>query len=53
MHRGVLVRLSAFADSQRDIVGEVDINPLLLMPQGQGAIALDALVLPVCAPIPE
>ncbi|AQV96716.1 CoA-binding protein [Cupriavidus necator] len=43
----VLVRLSAFADSQRNVVGEVDINPLLLMPQGQGAIALDALVLPV------
>ncbi|MGY2488978.1 acetate--CoA ligase family protein [Cupriavidus sp. CP313] len=47
---GVLVCLSAFADSQRDVVGEVDINPLLLMPQGQGAIALDALVLPVSAP---
>lgn len=49
----VLVRLSTFADSQRDIVSEVDINPLLLMPQGQGAIALDALVLPASAPISE
>ncbi|MCY1330836.1 Protein lysine acetyltransferase Pka [compost metagenome] len=47
----VLVCLSALADSQRDVVGEVDINPLLLMPQGQGAIALDALVLPVAAPV--
>ena len=33
-------------------VAEVDLNPLLVRPQGQGAVALDVLVVPL-APTPQ
>lgn len=39
-----LVRLSQFAWMQRDSVSELDINPLLVRPKGQGVIAADAVV---------
>jgi succinyl-CoA synthetase beta subunit len=29
-----------------DSVRELDINPLVVLPEGQGAVALDALVVP-------
>jgi acetate---CoA ligase (ADP-forming) len=38
--------LSRFAAAHAESVSEVDINPLLLMPKGQGAVALDALLVP-------
>jgi acyl-CoA synthetase (NDP forming) len=38
--------LSRFAAAHADAVSEIDINPLLLMPKGQGAVALDALLVP-------
>ncbi|MDB5857319.1 MAG: hypothetical protein JWQ76_1008, partial [Ramlibacter sp.] len=41
-----LARLSQFAFAQRASVAEIDINPLLVLPQGQGAYALDALLVP-------
>ncbi|MGH8786189.1 MAG: acetate--CoA ligase family protein [Cupriavidus necator] len=41
-----IARLSQFAYANRDVIGEIDVNPLLVMPEGQGAYALDALVLP-------
>jgi acyl-CoA synthetase (NDP forming) len=41
-----LARLSQFAAAQRDRIAEIDINPLLVLPQGQGAYALDALIVP-------
>jgi len=39
-----LSRLSNFAWAQRDTIHEIDINPLMVMPQGEGVFALDALI---------
>jgi acyl-CoA synthetase (NDP forming) len=41
-----LARLSQFAVEHADSIESVDMNPFLVMPQGQGGIALDALVVP-------
>ena len=38
--------LSQFAARHVDAVAEIDINPLVVMDQGQGAFALDALLVP-------
>lgn len=38
--------LSQFAALHGDVVSEIDINPLVVMDQGQGAFALDALLVP-------
>jgi acetate---CoA ligase (ADP-forming) len=43
---GAIVALSRFAAEQAATVAEVDINPLLVRPAGQGAVALDALIVP-------
>ena len=40
-----LSRLSLFAAAQRRQVTSIDINPLLVRPRGEGAAALDALIL--------
>jgi acyl-CoA synthetase (NDP forming) len=40
-----LSRLSLFAAAQRGNFASIDINPLLVRPQGQGVAALDALIL--------
>ena len=40
----ILSRLSHFAWAQRDTIHEIDINPLMVMPQGEGVFALDALI---------
>ena len=42
-----VARLSAFAVQQRDTVAEVDMNPVLVKPRGQGVVVLDALIIPV------
>lgn len=42
----VLVSLSQFAAAHRDDVETVDLNPLLVLPKGEGVVALDALVVP-------
>jgi acyl-CoA synthetase (NDP forming) len=34
----------AFAESKRDSLMELDINPLLVLAEGQGVIAADALI---------
>ncbi len=39
--------LSAFAAVHADDVAEVDINPFVVLAEGQGAFALDALIIPV------
>ncbi len=39
-----LVRLSALAVDLQDRVAELDINPLMVMPRGQGVKAVDALI---------
>ena len=43
---GAIAALSRFAAAHADEVAEIDINPLLLLPEGQGAMALDALLVP-------
>lgn len=43
---GAVVALSCFAARHAATVAEVDINPLLVRPAGQGAVALDALIVP-------
>ncbi len=41
-----IAALSRFAAQHAADVAEIDINPLLLRPEGQGAVALDALIVP-------
>ena len=41
-----IVSLSEFAVRHADDVAEIDINPLLVRDEGEGAIALDALIVP-------
>jgi acyl-CoA synthetase (NDP forming) len=43
---GAIVALSRFAAQHAATVAEVDVNPLLVRPAGQGAVALDALIVP-------
>ncbi|MDN5004314.1 acetate--CoA ligase family protein [Bradyrhizobium sp. GCM10027634] len=38
--------LSHFAAAHADTVAEIDVNPLLLRAEGEGAVALDALLIP-------
>ncbi len=44
---GALSRLSVFASEQGGGFGSIEINPLIVLPKGQGVIAVDALVTPV------
>jgi len=41
-----LARLSVVAASLGDAVESIDVNPFLVRPKGQGAVALDGLVIP-------
>jgi acyl-CoA synthetase (NDP forming) len=41
-----LARLSAVAAANADAIETIDVNPFLVRPKGQGAVALDALVIP-------
>ena len=36
--------VASYADANRDRLVELDINPLMVLPQGQGVVAVDALV---------
>ena len=38
--------LSAYADRFRNELDSIDINPLIVLPEGQGVVAVDALVVP-------
>jgi len=44
-----LVALSRFAHARRTDFSSVEINPLLALPEGQGALALDAVVIPTAS----
>lgn len=44
-----LARLSDFAVRHAADVAEIDLNPVLVRPEGQGVVALDALMIPVRA----
>lgn len=39
-------KVAAFADAERDRIREIDINPILVRPTGQGCIVVDALIVP-------
>jgi hypothetical protein len=41
-----LARLSVIAAAHADTIESIDVNPFLVRAKGQGAIALDALVIP-------
>ena len=41
-----IVALGGFAKVHAAAIRSIDINPLLVRPRGQGAVALDALVVP-------
>jgi acetate---CoA ligase (ADP-forming) len=41
-----LARLSQFAAVHAEVIESVDVNPFLVLPEGRGAIALDALIVP-------
>jgi acyl-CoA synthetase (NDP forming) len=41
-----LVRVSRFAAANAATIGSIDINPYVVFPEGQGGVALDAVVLP-------
>jgi acetate---CoA ligase (ADP-forming) len=47
-----LARLSQFAAEHADTIESVDMNPFLVLPEGQGGVALDALVVPRLATPP-
>lgn len=39
-----MVRLSQFAAHHADRLAEMDVNPVIVLPQGQGVMALDAMI---------
>ena len=39
-----VMAVARFADAYRDRLVELDVNPLLVLPEGQGAVAVDALI---------
>ena len=41
-----LVALSQFAACHADTLASIDVNPFVVLPKGQGAVALDCLVVP-------
>lgn len=42
----LLVRVSEFAHAHREEIESIDLNPVRVMPKGEGVVALDALVVP-------
>lgn len=42
----LLVTVSEFAAAHRDDIETVDLNPVIVLPKGEGVVALDALVVP-------
>lgn len=45
-----VARLSEFAFRHRDHIADIDMNPILVRPRGQGAVVLDALMIARAAP---
>ena len=44
--RECLTALGEFAWAERDSVAEIDLNPVMALPRGQGCIVVDALIIP-------
>lgn len=42
----MLSRLSQFAADNADVIESIDLNPVLVMPRGEGVVPLDALLVP-------
>jgi hypothetical protein len=42
-----LSKLSIFAAANRDVLASIDINPVMVLPEGDGIAALDAVILTV------
>ncbi|MGE3969361.1 MAG: acetate--CoA ligase family protein [Dongiaceae bacterium] len=40
-----VMAVAAYAEANRDRLVELDVNPLMVLPEGEGAVAVDALVL--------
>jgi acetyl-CoA synthetase len=36
--------VAAYVNANRDAVAELDVNPLFVLPEGQGVVAVDALI---------
>ena len=41
-----LVKLSVFASENSNKISSIDINPFIVRPEGQGAVGVDALIIP-------
>jgi acyl-CoA synthetase (NDP forming) len=41
----MVVRLSAFFAANADVVSSIEVNPVMVLPQGQGVVACDAVLL--------
>lgn len=41
---GALARLSVFAAANADVLETIDVNPFIVLPKGEGAVAVDALI---------
>jgi succinyl-CoA synthetase beta subunit len=39
-----VLAIAAYAQAQASTLVELDVNPLLVLPQGQGVLAVDALI---------
>jgi len=44
--RECLTALGEFAWAERDSIAEIDLNPVMSLPRGQGCIVVDALIIP-------
>ncbi len=45
----LMARLSRFAADHAEAIGSIDLNPVLVHPEGQGLTVVDALILPAAA----
>lgn len=41
-----LARLSVYAATHADRIESIDVNPMIVRPRGEGAVAVDALIVP-------
>ena len=39
-----VMAIAAYAEAHAERLEELDVNPLMVLPQGQGAVAADALI---------
>jgi hypothetical protein len=44
--RQCLEALADFAWNDRALIGELDLNPITVLPRGQGCVVVDALIVP-------